>query len=245
MRTSAAAAILLAISACTTAAPGAPKQLRHTDAPSTALQLFYDALSPYGQWWADPHLGWVWTPDVAVGAWQPYAEGKWVKTKAGLTFDAEVPWGWAVYHYGRWIDSDWGYSWVPGAVWSPGWTSWKNDDDQVGWAALNPDGTSDGLPWIWKPEHEMAAIASHTVKLEVTNAPRHLKDTVVAVKPKEIDSAAIGDLLGKRAALDPADEASPPVRRIVRGGRQPRPEGSSPGVSTASGRDEGAGTPHG
>src|SRR5207253_10084742 len=98
---------------CTTTAspkPVAPTPVRRTDASSTALQLFYDALSPYGQWWAHPHYGWVWSPDVAVKDWRPYGEGRWIKTSAGATYDADVPWAWAVYHYGRWVESDAGWS---------------------------------------------------------------------------------------------------------------------------------------
>jgi hypothetical protein len=56
---------------------------------------------------------------------------------------AYEPWGWAPYHYGRWIfTSNAGWCWVPpaaGAVfWGPGYVGWVKTNDYVAWVPLAP-----------------------------------------------------------------------------------------------------------
>ena len=42
-----------------------------------------------------------WVPaGVAVG-WRPYWDGRWVLTEYGWTFVSDDPWGWATWHYGN------------------------------------------------------------------------------------------------------------------------------------------------
>jgi hypothetical protein len=52
---------------------------------------------------------------------------------------SDYDWGWAAFHYGRWIQLD-GYiwAWVPDVVWGPAWVAWRYTDDYVGWAPLAP-----------------------------------------------------------------------------------------------------------
>src|SRR5262249_15219379 len=88
--------------------------------------------------------GYVWQPNVAVStsSWQPYTDGHWVRTDRGWCWVSNEDFGWATYHYGRWIRvAGAGWVWVPGDEWAPAWVSWRHtdDDDYVGWAPLPPE----------------------------------------------------------------------------------------------------------
>jgi hypothetical protein len=106
--------------------------------------VFYDRLAPEGRWFNDDDYGEVWQPNVAESTadWRPYADGHWVWTDRGWFWDSNEDFGWATYHYGRWILlAGVGWVWVPGDQWAPAWVSWRqtDDDDYVGWAPLPPE----------------------------------------------------------------------------------------------------------
>ncbi len=107
------------------------------------FQVFYDQLSPYGQWVDYGTYGYVWMPSVEPG-FSPYAtEGHWIFTDYGLTWVSDHPWGWATFHYGRWgYDHLYGWFWVPGDEWGPAWVSWRKSPDYYGWAPLKPDNST-------------------------------------------------------------------------------------------------------
>ena len=106
---------------------------------SVSISLFYDSLSPYGRWVDYPSYGWCWVPAHVSHAWRPYSEGYWVSTDYGWAWMSSEPFGWATYHYGRWVYDDfYGWVWVPGTVWAPAWVAWRADDDWVGWSPLPP-----------------------------------------------------------------------------------------------------------
>lgn len=106
---------------------------------TVSYQTFYDNLSPYGQWVQDPQYGDVWVPNEG-GDFRPYgSRGHWVMTEYGNTWVTDDPWGWAVYHYGRWTyDSYYGWVWIPGYEWAPAWVSWRFGGGYSGWAPLGP-----------------------------------------------------------------------------------------------------------
>jgi hypothetical protein len=108
--------------------------------------VFYDRLAPEGRWFYDDDYGYVWQPNVAESTsdWRPYADGHWVWTDRGWFWDSNEDFGWATYHYGRWIMvAGTGWVWVPGDQWAPGWVSWRktDNDDYIGWAPLPPEAT--------------------------------------------------------------------------------------------------------
>lgn len=77
-------------------------------------------LSSYGTWDQSPQYGAVWYPNVAPG-WAPYREGHWAYVSPwGWTWVESEPWGFAPFHYGRWIDEDDRWGWVPAADYQPG-----------------------------------------------------------------------------------------------------------------------------
>jgi hypothetical protein len=130
-----AAALILALVALAVTASVTPARAY----TSVSISLFYGSLSPYGRWVDYPSYGWCWVPAHVSHAWRPYSEGYWVDTDYGWAWMSSEPFGWATYHYGRWVYDDfYGWVWVPGTVWAPAWVAWRADDDWVGWAPLPP-----------------------------------------------------------------------------------------------------------
>ena len=108
-----------------------------------AVGAFYDALLPYGSWVYGDTCGWVWYPYSVSVDWRPYTNGRWTDTDDGWMFSSYDPWGWAVYHYGRWYyDNQYGWAWCPGLIWAPSYVAWRRGDDYIGWAPIPP-----GVPW--------------------------------------------------------------------------------------------------
>jgi hypothetical protein len=108
-------------------------------APDIDVGFFYDELSPYGEWVRHPQYGWVWFPRHVQARWRPYSLGRWVESDYGWTWVSDEPFGWATYHYGRWAwDPQIGWLWVPGTVWGPAWVAWQQGNGYVGWAPLPP-----------------------------------------------------------------------------------------------------------
>jgi hypothetical protein len=118
----------------------APIAVQYSDVDD--VSFFYDQLAPYGSWVNVPAYGMCWQPSVVRSDpyWQPYlGGGRWKWTNLGWYWDSAYPWGWAAFHYGRWVQlSDVGWVWVPDTVWGPAWVSWRYDDSYYGWAPLPP-----------------------------------------------------------------------------------------------------------
>jgi hypothetical protein len=107
--------------------------------------VFYDRLASEGDWYQDDTYGYVFKPKIASDdSWRPYSDGHWVWTDRGWTWVSNESFGWATYHYGRWIRvAGTGWVWVPGNEWAPAWVSWRqtDDNDYCGWAPLPPEAT--------------------------------------------------------------------------------------------------------
>lgn len=74
-------------------------------------------------------------------------------TGYGNTWVSDDPWGWAVYHYGRWTyNSYYGWVWVPGLEWAPAWVTWRYGGGFCGWAPMGPGvavGVATDVPATW------------------------------------------------------------------------------------------------
>jgi hypothetical protein len=121
----------------------------------TDTEVFYERLSPYGSWTVVGGYGRVWVPAVGAG-WRPYYFGRWVLTDWGWTFVSDDPWGWAGYHYGRW---NWGigvgWYWIPGTIWGPAWVSWRYGGGYAAWCPMGPPGVVYGYGHPgWVAVHE-------------------------------------------------------------------------------------------
>jgi hypothetical protein len=108
--------------------------------PAADYSVFYEELNPYGRWLDVEGYGYAWHPNVAERTtWQPYVDGRWAWSDQGWAWDSNEPFGWACYHYGRWVRlARHGWVWVPGREWAPAWVAWRSGDDCVGWAPLPP-----------------------------------------------------------------------------------------------------------
>jgi hypothetical protein len=106
-----------------------------------SVDFFYNNLSG-GSWIEVGNYGYCWQPDIAVSdpSWRPYADGYWAYTDDGWTWVSYEDFGWATYHYGRWVRlADYGWVWRPGYEWGPAWVSWRFGGGYCGWAPLPPE----------------------------------------------------------------------------------------------------------
>ena len=115
-----------------------PKQVS-SQQNNVSFQVFYDQLSPYGQWVDYPKYGYVWMPDAGPD-FVPYStEGHWILTNYGWTWVSNYEWGWAPFHYGRWdYDNYYGWLWIPDNEWGPSWVNWRRAEGYYGWSPMEP-----------------------------------------------------------------------------------------------------------
>ena len=149
---------------------------------TVSYQSFYDELSPYGQWIADSEYGYVWVPNVD-DEFRPYfTDGFWAWTEYGNTWVSDYPWGWAAFHYGRWIFNEYyGWIWVPGTTWSPGWVAWRWGGGFYGWAPLMPGMEWNGGEYVcavdwWvfmHPNHLYKHHYNREMRADFLRGPRH------------------------------------------------------------------------
>jgi len=89
----------------------------------------YEDLDRYGNWSTDADYGPLWTPSVAA-SWVPYRDGSWTWLDPwGWTWVDNAPWGYAPFHYGRWVQVRNRWAWAPGRrserqVWAPALVGW-------------------------------------------------------------------------------------------------------------------------
>ena len=115
-------------------------------------------LSSNGDWETDSDDGAVWYPTgVAVG-WTPYSVGRWAWVAPwGWTWVDGYAWGFAPFHYGRWVHRGNRWGWVPGPpvvrpIYSPAMVAFVGRPGAAGhggpvtaWFALGPHETY--VPW--------------------------------------------------------------------------------------------------
>ena len=108
-----------------------------------ATAYFYEELAPHGDWMTIDRYGWVWRPEVSRRdrSWRPYCDdGNWESTEDGWSWCSDYTWGWAPFHYGRWVYSRrHRWLWVPDLEWGASWVSWRSTDTHWGWAPLPPE----------------------------------------------------------------------------------------------------------
>ena len=72
-------------------------------------------LDDQGTWQSSPTYGNVWIPNQVPTGWAPYSNGSWVWVdQYGWTWVDNASWGFAPYHYGRWVYFRDHWAWVPG-----------------------------------------------------------------------------------------------------------------------------------
>ena len=77
----------------------------------------YEDLDANGRWATEEDVGPVWYPTTHVQPdWAPYRYGRWAYVAPwGYTWVDDAPWGFAPFHYGRWLQVGGRWGWCPGA----------------------------------------------------------------------------------------------------------------------------------
>jgi hypothetical protein len=74
-------------------------------------------LDDYGGWSDEPEYGHVWYPSQVEAGWAPYRDGHWAWVDPwGWTWVDNAAWGFAPFHYGRWVYTSNRWGWCPGPV---------------------------------------------------------------------------------------------------------------------------------
>ena len=111
----------------------------------------YEDLDANGEWIDDREYGRLWTPHSVVADWAPYRHGHWAHVSPwGWTWVDDAPWGFAPFHYGRWLTIGSRWFWSPGSyglrpVYAPALVAWQgypggtdSFSATVGWFPLGP-----------------------------------------------------------------------------------------------------------
>lgn len=117
----------------------------------------WEELDRHGRWDQHPEYGPVWTPVAVQADWVPYRQGRWEWVRPwGWTWVDDAAWGFAPFHYGRWVSWRNRWCWVPGSyvprpVFAPALVAWL-DGPAVG-IGLRVGGPT--LSWVplapWEP----------------------------------------------------------------------------------------------
>jgi hypothetical protein len=108
----------------------------------------YEDLDDHGDWRDDSNYGHVWFPNGVSTGWAPYREGHWDWISPwGWTWVDDASWGYAPFHYGRWVNVGDRWGWVAGpaniaAVYAPALVVFigagRSGGGNVGWFPLGP-----------------------------------------------------------------------------------------------------------
>ncbi len=128
------------------------------NSPVSRQMVGYADLDEYGAWDTAPEYGAVWYPANVTEDWAPYRNGYWTEVAVwGPTWVDAAPWGYAPFHYGRWVHIRGRWGWCPGGyvarpVWAPALVGWVGGP---GWRVSGISGPIYGwVPLGWgEPYH--------------------------------------------------------------------------------------------
>jgi hypothetical protein len=175
-------------------------------------------LAANGDWDNTADYGAVWYPTTVAADWAPYSVGRWVSIAPwGWTWVGGESWGFAPFHYGRWmrIGNRWG--WIPGPVvhpiYSPALVAFVGGPGFAGgvtaWFPLGPGEVY--RPWYraspayvgrvntFHNNHITAAPGSYVNRSVATTAipvrnfgnGRPVRESVVRVDPAQLQGAVV------------------------------------------------------
>ncbi|MCL2345418.1 MAG: hypothetical protein FWC58_06155 [Desulfobulbus sp.] len=117
---------------------------------SPGMTGFQD-LDTYGDWNNNSDYGAVWFPRAVASDWAPYRFGRWAWIAPwGWTWIDAAPWGFAPFHYGRWVMLGGRWAWVPGQrsirpVYAPALVAWIGNP---GWSVSFGFGAAPAVGWF-------------------------------------------------------------------------------------------------
>jgi len=110
----------------------------------------YEDLDEHGSWRTTAEYGSAWYPSAVAVDWAPYRTGHWCYIDPwGYTWVDDQPWGFAPFHYGRWVWVGAAWGWVPAPlrlevgvyirpVYAPALVAWVAAGAGIAWFALGP-----------------------------------------------------------------------------------------------------------
>ncbi len=124
----------------------------------------YEDLDDHGAWRRTPDNGYVWFPRTTEANWAPYHNGHWDYIEPwGYTWVDDEPWGFAPFHYGRWVNYEGSWGWVPAApraegavyvrpVYAPALVAWVGGPHfAIGVGVGGGEGYGSGVSVGWFP----------------------------------------------------------------------------------------------
>lgn len=195
----------------------------------------YEDLDDNGNWQETPEYGMVWQPQVSV-EWVPYQVGRWVWIKPwGWTWIDAAAWGYAPFHYGRWVYVNSAWCWAPGnprlpQVYAPALVAWLGGPT-IAWVALADKepfqpGYHASAAYLRRLNAGSDALGAGTPGKQRPLANRLIPGAVAAVTPEAFASG--GPLNRKLLRLDarhaaglPALPASALPARMANAGHAP------------------------
>ncbi len=141
----------------------------------------YEDLDGHGDWREVAEYGPVWYPRRIPAGWAPYRSGHWAWVRPwGWTWVDEAPWGFAPFHYGRWVFVGGIWGWMPGPVvahpvYAPALVAWVG---RPGWQVSFSVGTAPAVGWFPLGPREVfvPAFPASAVYVQRINAP-HVRST--------------------------------------------------------------------
>ena len=112
-------------------------------------------LEGHGRGSQHPEYGSVWYPTAVAVGWAPYRFGRWAWVRPwGWTWVDDAPWGFAPFHYGRWVHWGGRWAWAPGTyvrrpVYAPAMVGWIGGGGLS--LSLQIGGGRGGPPVGWVP----------------------------------------------------------------------------------------------
>ncbi len=195
-----------------------------------------DDLDRYGRWETAPDYGAVWIPTViAVADWAPYRYGHWAWSRLwGWTWVDDAPWGFAPFHYGRWVQWRGRWCWSPGAyvarpAYAPALVGWVGGGTVSIGISVGSRPPPPRYGWYPLAPREVFVPAYHHSPRYVgrINDPRDLRDPVTVKRPNRYHDvpAAISTLPAQGGRIEAL-----PVRSDRRGDASwARPLPTAPG----------------
>ncbi len=204
----------------------------------------WEDLDRHGRWDQHPDYGAIWIPFGVGTDWVPYRDGRWAWVRPwGWTWIDNAPWGFAPFHYGRWVEWRARWVWVPGAyvprpVFAPALVAWI-DGPAVGIGLRIGGPTFSWMPLApWEPfrPHYRASPRYHE-RIDPPDLRRRrpppdwkpLPDYGRSGVPRGV-TVVPSDVLRRPPAVQPPRDLPPPPR-------VPRDRERDPDRDRAPGRD--------
>jgi len=184
----------------------------------------YEDLDANGRWASDPDYGTLWYPTTYVSAgWVPYRDGHWAYVPPwGWTWIDDAPWGFAPFHYGRWVlvGSRWG--WMPGVyvrrpVYAPALVGFIGGSTASGVAISIFIGSQPAVGWYPLPpwERYQPSYVHRSAQVQVINNFNISTPPANAWRTVDNRRLSVNQVQGATVVPHAAFVDSRPVRRAV------------------------------